>query len=135
MDSVEIVVGLPVLFLGLVHMGGICLGMILLLVEQSQSTDRNLEVSERRRLGLAVNNVELQAEIDERQRVEQALRESEAKFRLVAETAPCAIWILQGERLVYVNRYAENLSGYSRGELFSMNPWELVDPEFRALGQ
>jgi len=42
---------------------------------------------------------------------------------------------LQGERLVYVNRYAENLSGYSRDELFSMNPWDLVDPEFRAIGE
>jgi len=134
-DYVEILLGSPLFFLDLVHICGICLGMILLLVEQSQSTERNLEVSERRRLGLAVNNVELQAEIDERQRVELALRESEAKFRLVAETAPCAIWILQGERLVYVNRYAENLSGYSRGELFSMNPWELVDPEFRAMGE
>jgi PAS domain S-box-containing protein len=262
-DYVEVLLGSPLFFLDLVHICGICLGMILLLVEQSQSTERNLEVSERRRLGLAVNNVELQAEIDERQRAEaalraseertlqilhgspvaievtrvaderlelanqkylelfgyredvadgeqwwclaypdpdyrksiqeqwrelknrvnqapgeslsmsarvhckdgkvreiefhlcrvgdsylvsfvdltahklteDALRESEAKFRLVAETAPCAIWILRGERLVYVNRYAESLSGYSREELFSMNPWVLVDPEFRAMGE
>jgi two-component system NarL family sensor kinase len=134
-DYVQVLLGSPLFFLDLVHICGICLGMILLLVEQSQSTERNLEVSERRRLGLAVNNVELQQEIDERHRVELALRESEAKFRLVAETAPCAIWILQAESLVYVNRYAENLSGYSRDELFSMNPWGLVDPEFRAMGE
>jgi len=134
-DYVQILLGSPLFFLDLVHICGICLGMILLLVEQSQSTERNLEVSERRLLGLAVNNVELQQEIDERHRVELALRESEAKFRLVAETAPCAIWILQDERLVYVNRHAENLSGYSREDLFSMNPWDLVDPEFRAIGE
>ena len=134
-DYVQTLLGSPLFFLDLVHICGICLGMILLLVEQAQSAERNLEVSERRRLGLAVNNVELQAEINERQRAELALRESEAKFRLVAETAPCAIWILQGERLVYVNRYAESLSGYSREELFSMNPWVLVDPEFRAMGE
>jgi two-component system NarL family sensor kinase len=134
-DYVQTLLGSPLFFLDLVHICGICLGMILLLVEQSQSTERNLEVSERRRLGLAVNNVELQKEIDERHRAELALRESEAKFRLVAETAPCAIWILQGEKLVYVNRYAESLSGYSRNELLSMNPWELVDPEFRTVGE
>ncbi|HET6929069.1 MAG TPA: PAS domain S-box protein [Candidatus Acidoferrum sp.] len=134
-DYVQILLGSPLFFLDLVHICGICLGMILLLVEQSQSTERNLEVSERRRLGLAVNNAELQAEINERQRAELALRDSEAKFRLVAETAPCAIWILQGQKLVYVNRHAENLSGYSQDELFSMNPWELVDPEFRAMGE
>lgn len=134
-DYVQVLLGSPLFFLDLVHICGICLGMILLLVEQSQSTERNLEVSERRRLGLAVNNVELQQEIDERHRVEFALRDSEAKFRLVAETAPCAIWILQGEKLVYVNKYAESLSGYSREELFSMNPWALVDPEFRSMGE
>ena len=134
-DYVQVLLGSPLFFLDLVHICGICLGMILLLVEQSQSTERNLEVSERRRLGLAVNNVGLQQEIDERHRVEHALRESEAKFRLVAETAPCAIWILQGEKLVYVNKYAENLSGYSREELLSMNAWELVDPQFRTMGE
>ncbi len=263
-DYVQVLLGSPLFFLDLVHICGICLGMILLLMEQSQSTERDLEVSERRRLGLAVNNVELQAEIDDRHRAEtalrasedrilqilngspvaievtrvadeqlelanrkylelfgyaheyvpdgeewwrlaypdpdyrksiqeqwralmdrvnqapgeslsmnarvhckdgqvreielhlcrvgdsylvsfvdltahklteDALRESEAKFRLVTETAPCAIWILQGERLVYANQYAENLSGYSRDELFSMNPWDLVDPEFRAIGE
>jgi len=259
-DYVQALFGSPLFFLDLVDICGICLGMILLLVEQSQLTQRDLEVSERRRLGLAVNNVELQAEIDERHRVESALRaseerirhilqgspvamlvagvsndrielanhkyfelfgyraeevpgveewwpraypdpeyresvktqwrelmeranrapgesqtmgaraqckdgipreiefhlsrvgdfylvsfvdltahkiaddalrESEAKFRLVAETAPCAIWILEGQGLVYVNRYAEILSGYTREELFSMNPWTLVDPAFR----
>ena len=62
---------------------------------------------------------------------DDALRESETKFRLVAETAPCAIWILEGQGLVYVNRYAEILSGYTREELLSMNPWTLVDPELR----
>ncbi len=134
-DYVQVVLGSPLFFLDLVHICGICLGMILLLVEQSQSTERSLEVSERRRLGLAVNNAGLQQEIDERHRVELALRESEAKFRLVAETAPCAIWILQGEKLVYVNCHAETLSGYSREELLSMNAWELVDPEFRRMGE
>ena len=36
---------------------------------------------------------------------------------------------------MYVNQHAENLSGYSRDELLSMNPWVLVDPEFRAMGE
>ena len=263
-DYVQVLLGSPLFFLDLVHICGICLGMILLVIEQSQSTERDLEVSEIRRLGLAVNNVELQTEIDERHRAESALRasekrilqilhgspvaievtrvsddwlelanrkylelfgyapgdvpdgeewwriaypdpdyrksiqeqwralmnradqapgeslsmnarahckdgqarelelhlcrvgdsylvsfvdltahklaedalrESEAKFRLVTETAPCAIWILQGERFVYVNQYAENLSGYSRDELFSINPWDLVHPEFRSMGE
>ena len=261
-DYVQAILGSPLFFLDLVNICGICLGMILLLVEQSQITERDLQVSERLRLGLAVNNFELQAEIKERQRAEDALRvseerisqilqrspvamlvsrvsdegiefanrrylelfgyspeevpdanhwwplaypdaeyresvktqwralveavnaapceskamsahvrckdgtsreidfhlsrvggtylitfvdltahkladdalrESESKFRLVAETAPCAIWILEGQRLVYVNKHAEVLSGYTRDELFTMDPWKLVDPEIREM--
>lgn len=261
-DYVQTLLGSPLFFLDLVDICGICLGMILLLVEQAQSTEQDLLVSEQRRLGLAINNVELQAQVSERQRAEEALRtsedrilqilqgspvamlvcrvsdagiefanrkyvelfgytvvevpdaghwwplaypdpeyresikaqwqelidktgdmsgesrhmsarvrckdgsfrdiefhlsrvgdtflvsfvdltshkladdalrESEAKFRLVAETAPCAIWILAGDRLVYVNKYAEDLSGYSRDELFSLDPWNIVDPESREM--
>jgi PAS domain S-box-containing protein len=74
-------------------------------------------------------------DITERRRTEDALRESENKFRLVAETAACAIWILQDNRLVYLNREVETLTGYTRGEVQSMNPWELVHPEFRPILQ
>ncbi len=74
-------------------------------------------------------------DITERRRTEDALRESENKFRLVAETAACGIWILQGNRLVYLNREVEMLTGYTRAELQTMNPWELVDPEFRPVLQ
>ncbi len=72
-------------------------------------------------------------DITERRRTEDALRESENKFRLVAETAACGIWILQDNRLVYLNREVETLTGYTRAELQAMNPWELVDPEFRPI--
>jgi PAS domain S-box-containing protein len=74
-------------------------------------------------------------DITERRRTEDALRESENKFRLVAETAACGIWILQDNRLVYLNREVELLTGYTRAELQAMNPWELVHPEFKPLLQ
>jgi two-component system, NarL family, sensor kinase len=74
-------------------------------------------------------------DITEQRRTEDALRESENKFRLVAETAACGIWILQNERLVYLNREVETLTGYSRVELQAMNAWELVHPEFKPILQ
>src|SRR5262249_39398319 len=40
-------------------------------------------------------------------------------------------WILQSDKLVYINKYSEVLSGYTREELFSMDPWRMVDPEVR----
>ncbi|GAB1544717.1 hypothetical protein NUACC21_73930 [Scytonema sp. NUACC21] len=38
-------------------------------------------------------NKSLEAEINERKRIEEALRESEARFRLIAYTAPVMIWV------------------------------------------
>jgi PAS domain S-box-containing protein len=68
--------------------------------------------------------------ITERKRAEEALRESEKKFRVLAETSPAAIFLNQGEKYVYVNPMAETLTGYSRDELLSRDAWEWIHPEF-----
>src|SRR6185503_14756800 len=39
----------------------------------------------------------------ERTRSRDAVKESESRFRTLAETAPCAIFIYQGDRFRYVN--------------------------------
>jgi PAS domain S-box-containing protein len=70
-------------------------------------------------------------DVTERFRAEQALRQSEAKFRLVADTVNSAIWLLQDMRFVYFNKEFERITGYSREEILSMDPWDLVDPDFR----
>jgi PAS domain S-box-containing protein len=67
----------------------------------------------------------------ERERVERALRESEAKFRTLAEAIPAAIFIEEGTRCRYVNRAAENITGYAREELLSMYFWQLLLPKSR----
>ena len=70
-------------------------------------------------------------DITNRIQIERALRESEAKFRLVADTVTSAIWLLQDNRFIYFNKEFEKLTGYSREELLSMYPWDLVHPDFR----
>ncbi len=70
-------------------------------------------------------------DVTDRLLAETALRESEAKFRLLTENASCAIWVLQDSHLVYVNKEVENLTGYTREEIQSMDPWALVHPEFK----
>lgn len=67
---------------------------------------------------------ELSAELNERHRIESALRESEQKFRVLAETSPVAIFLYQGERLVYVNPSVSKLTGYTKQQLLSMKFWE-----------
>lgn len=67
----------------------------------------------------------------ERKRAAEALVESEARFRVVAETAPCAIFIYQGPDFRYVNPATSEITGFSREELMAMKFWEFVHPDFR----
>ncbi|MDK2795160.1 MAG: hypothetical protein PWQ58_359 [Archaeoglobaceae archaeon] len=43
------------------------------------------------------------------------------------------MYIVQGEKIVFANRYMEELSGYSLEELMSRNAFEFVHPEDRDL--
>lgn len=61
----------------------------------------------------------------------EALRESEYKFRVLAETMPAAIFLYQGDKYIYVNVAAEKITGYSREELIGMNFWDWVSPEYK----
>ena len=70
-------------------------------------------------------------EITERKRTEQALVESESKFRALAESATTAIYIHDGERFFYCNEALAQICGYSIDELRKMRPWDLVHPEDR----
>jgi diguanylate cyclase (GGDEF)-like protein/PAS domain S-box-containing protein len=65
------------------------------------------------------------------QRVECALRESEERFRALAEGSPSAIFIYQGTECRYANRAAEEITGYTREELMATSSWQLLHPESR----
>ncbi|MGA9140198.1 MAG: PAS domain S-box protein [Methanocella sp.] len=56
----------------------------------------------------------------QRKRDLAALRESEAKFRVLTETTPSIIMIMQGGKVVYANPAAEKALGYPREELMDM---------------
>jgi diguanylate cyclase (GGDEF)-like protein/PAS domain S-box-containing protein len=70
-------------------------------------------------------------DITERKQMEKKLRNSEEKFRMLAESSAFAIMMHQGDRFIYANRAAEEISGYTEEELFSMNFWDLVHPDHR----
>jgi PAS domain S-box-containing protein len=74
-------------------------------------------------------------DIDEHKKSEEALRQSEEKFRAVAESMPAEIVIYQGEKFVYANPYSETITGYTVDELLKMNFWQLVSPEFQELAK
>ena len=71
-------------------------------------------------------------DITERKRIEDALRESEKKFRVLADTSKAAIYVYKDEKLVYVNDAAEKITGYSKLAL-KMRFWDIVRPDLREL--
>ena len=56
---------------------------------------------------------------------EQALRESEEKFRTLAETTDCAIFVWR-EGLLYVNPAMSVITGYTSEELLVLTAWENI---------
>lgn len=62
-----------------------------------------------------------------------SLKESEAKFRTLAETTTAAIFIHQGRKLVYANPAGETMTGYSRDELLQEDFWALIHPDYQEL--
>ncbi len=74
---------------------------------------------------------QLQREIAERRNAEEVLRESEEKFRNLAEQSPNMIFINAGGRVVYANRRCEEVMGYSRAEFYSprFDFFVLIAPE------
>jgi two-component system, cell cycle sensor histidine kinase and response regulator CckA len=71
-------------------------------------------------------------DISARKRAEQRHVDSESKFRLLAETSPAAILIMQGERTLYANPAAATLTGYRREDLLGLPFGKLVGPESAA---
>jgi len=70
-------------------------------------------------------------DVTERKRMEDALRESEARYKLLLEHAPTAIYEIdfRDGRLKSVNDAMSELTGYSRDELLSMSAIDLLDEE------
>ena len=72
----------------------------------------------------------LREELAERGRVEHALRESESRFRALADVVPFGILIVQGDVMVYANRALADLLGRRPEELVGTAPWRHVHPDF-----
>ncbi len=87
-----------------------------------------------RRLPFAVQEALLQKTTrSAREEAERALRESEAKFRALAESTPTAILLYQKDKWVYANPAAEKMCGYSLKELEAMHFWDFVHGDHRDL--
>lgn len=79
--------------------------------------------------GTIIGIIESARDITERKRVEEALRESEEKFRLISSAAKDAIVIIgPEEEIIYWNPAAESMFGYPADEALGQNLHHLIAP-------
>ena len=71
----------------------------------------------------------------ELEKATRSLKESEAKFRTLAETTTAGIYIHRGGKFLNANTAGEQLTGHRQDELLSMDYWSFVHPEFREMAR
>jgi PAS domain S-box-containing protein len=83
------------------------------------------------RQGEMIGAIESIRDITELKTVEEELRAEEEKYRVVVENNHDTIYIYQGDRFLFVNSRASELTGYSHDELMAKVVWDVIDPSDR----
>ena len=112
----------------------------ILLLKESETQRTQIEVKlqkaynemercvEKRTIELSKVNEGLRTEIIEREKVEEALKESEEKYHNLIEFANVGIIAAEDGKIIQVNKRAEEIYGYSKEELMGQSP-RILTPE------
>ena len=70
-------------------------------------------------------------DIDRRKQAEEALKESEARYRVVTEGSLAGVYVIQDERFAYVNPTMAQIFGYQPEEIMAgaVTPRDLIYPD------
>ncbi|HID73466.1 MAG TPA: PAS domain S-box protein, partial [Thermoplasmata archaeon] len=71
--------------------------------------------------------------ITDRKRAEEALHESEEKYRSLVERSHDIVFIYQGDRFIFANNRATEVTGYTKEELYGMSLADLLHEEDREI--
>ncbi len=91
-----------------------------------------LATDEATRADMAVALRKLEKEIAKRTRMEEALRQSEERYRTLVEEAFDGIFIRREEgTIIFANQRLHEMLGYHRGELEGLAKWRIYHPDYR----
>jgi len=74
-------------------------------------------------------------DITSRKEIEDALRASEERFRILIESLPIGIFTYKGTKIHYLNPACEKITGYTQEELHQIDLWKVIHPEFHETAQ
>lgn len=97
------------------------------------ASDFLLKANSERLVPAILAAVKQKREREARVRAEEAQKQSEDRFRALAETSTAAIFIYHDNRFSYVNSILEKMTGYTSEELLGMKVSELVHPDYREM--
>ena len=70
-------------------------------------------------------------DITERKLAEEALQESDKKFRVLMENTSVGIYLIQDDKLIYVNPGFEDITGSTLDDMAEIPYWKYIHPDFR----
>jgi PAS domain S-box-containing protein len=76
---------------------------------------------------------ELKQEVSERKKAEEALLESEKKYRTVVEESFDGIFVQKGPKIVFASKRLHEMLGYDEGELLGLDHWLVYHPDYHEL--
>jgi PAS domain S-box-containing protein len=119
-------------------MNGVAAASCAVLIRALQSlAQREKSVAEgldRERARLVDAKLRLESEIGFREETERRLRESESRYRLLAENASDVIWTTDMNlRVTYVSPSVERVRGYTPDEVMRLTPEQSLTPDSRKL--
>lgn len=68
-------------------------------------------------------------DITARKEIEQALRESEARFRTLADVSPASISVHVDDQVIYSNAATTRLTGWTQEQLKTVDFWSMLHPQ------
>ena len=74
-------------------------------------------------------------DITDRLRAEEAVRQSEERYRALVENSFDGIFIQRGPKIIFANSHLYDMLAYSQGELEGMDHWVIYHPEYQEIAR